>query len=168
VNEAGEQERLLNDIVAESAPGGLREALLERTLRQVKRRRHARQARRTVGVLVLVLGLGFLLWPRPQRGVVQPSVAKPYLLVRTQPLPRADIVQTVPLAAANQVASSPPVSVISTATVPRLAREIDDAALLSLAAPNPVVLVRLGPHSAELVFARTADADAAEQQTAPQ
>ena len=63
---------------------------------------------------------------------------------------------------------TPTVSVIATATAPHLAREIDDADLLSLAAPNPVVLVRLGPDSAELVFAHTPGQDAAEHSSEPQ
>jgi hypothetical protein len=78
------------------------------------------------------------------------------------------MVKTAPLDSASEIASTPTVSIISTATAPHLAREIDDAGLLSLAAPNPVVLVRLGPHSAELVFAHTPTQDAAEQETEPQ
>jgi predicted secreted protein len=100
--------------------------------------------------------------------LVQSSPPKPYLLVETQPLPEANIVKTIPLNSVSQINSGSKVSIIATATEPRLAREIDDADLLSLAAPNPVILVRLGPHSAELVFAHTTDADAPEHQTEPQ
>jgi hypothetical protein len=167
MNRGDRKEQLLNEVLAERMPASLREALLTQTLRHVRRRRHVRQVRRTVGAVVLLLGLGFLLWPRPQHPFVRSSSPKPYALVQTQPLPAAEIIKTVPLNTLNQIASSSTVAVISTATEPHLAREIDDADLLSLAAPNPVVLVRLGPHSAELVFAHT-DENTAGSQTEPQ
>jgi hypothetical protein len=121
-----------------------------------------------VGALVLLFGLAFLFWPRPHRSLVQSTPRKPYVLVETQPLPDANIVKTIPLDSASQITSNSNIIVIATATEPRLAREIDDADLLSLAAPNPVILVRLGPHSAELVFAHTTGADAPGHQTEPQ
>ena len=37
--------------------------------------------------------------------------------------------------------------------------EIEDAALLALAAPDSPVLVRLGPHAAELVLAQPLNAE---------
>lgn len=168
MNRRGDQEQLLNDVLAEAMPTGLREEVLDATLRQVRRRRHLRQARQTLGALALLLGIGFLLWPHSQGPSAMPDAQTPYVLVRTQPLPSAEIVKTVPLGQSSRIASNPTASIISTATAPRLAREIDDADLLSLAAPNPVVLVRLGPHSAELVFAHTTDAQTEEHQTGPQ
>lgn len=168
MNRPSEQEQFLNEVLAEGMPETLREDLFTQTLRHVRRRRQARQARRMVGALIVVLGLGFLVWPRPHQPSAHLSSPKPYLLVQTQPLPGADVVTTVPLRAASQVESIPTVSVIATATEPHVAREIDDADLLSLAAPNPVILVRLGPHSAELVFAHTAEENTAEHRTEPQ
>jgi len=137
-------------------------------LQHVRRRRHVRQMRRTVAALVILIGLGFLIWPRAHRPFVQASPPKPYVLVETQPLPEANIVKTTTLNSVSQINSGSTISVIATATEPRLAREIDDADLLSLAAPNPVILVRLGPHSAQLVFANTPDADTQEHQSEPQ
>jgi hypothetical protein len=166
MNRRSDEQQLLNEVLAESE--SRREQLLAQTLQHVRRRRHTRQARRTVGALVILLGLVFLFWPRPHPPLVQSSPPKPYLLVETQPLPEANIVKTIPLNSVSQINSGSKVSIIATATEPRLAREIDDADLLSLAAPNPVILVRLGPHSAELVFAHTTDADAPEHQTEPQ
>lgn len=168
MNRRSNEQQLLDEVLAESLPETRREQLLEQTLRHVRRRRHTRQTGRTVGTLVLLLALGFLIWPRPHHPVVQSSPPKPYLLVETQPLQEANVVKTIPLASVSQIRSGPTVSVIATATEPRFAREIDDADLLSLAAPNPVILVRLGPHSAELVFAHPTDADAPKNQSQPQ
>lgn len=168
MNRTADQEQLLKDVLVETMPASLREDLLAQTLRQVRRRRHTRQVRRMAGALAILVGLGFILWPRPPHTLVQRTPVKSYVLVRTQPLPSGEIVKTVSLAEARHIISSPAVGVISTATAPRVVREIDDADLLSLAAPNPVVLVRLGPHSAQLVFAPTTDVDAAEHQTEQQ
>jgi hypothetical protein len=168
MNRHSEEQQLLNEVLAESLPDNRREQLLEQTLRQIRSQRHWRQTRRTVGALAIVLGLGFLIWPRPHYPFVQASPPKPYVLVETQPLPEANIVKTIPLNSVSQISSDSNVIVIATATEPHLAREIDDAALLSLAAPNPVILVRQGPHSAELVFAHTTDAEAPEHQREPQ
>jgi hypothetical protein len=65
------------------------------------------------------------------------------------------LIETQPFAASGLVASAPSPSVarISTRPEDREYREIDDATLLALAGTNAAVLVRLGPHSAELVFA---------------
>lgn len=168
MNRRSEEQQLLNEILAECQPDNRREQLLAQTLRQVRSQRHRRQTRRTVGALVLLLGLGFLIWSRPHHSFVQSSPPKPFLLVETQPLAEANIIKTIPLSSLNQVHSGWNVTFIATATEPRLAREIDDADLLSLAAPNPVILVRLGPHSAELVFAHLTDTDAPEHQSEPQ
>ncbi len=61
---------------------------------------------------------------------------------------------TKPLAPSALVASAKSLNVatITTRLEARGYREIDDATLLALAG-NSAVLVRLGPHSAELVFA---------------
>ena len=168
MNRTDPKERLLNEVLAEGGVQTLRDELLAQTLRQVRRRRRARQVRRTVGALIVVLGLGFLVWPRPHQPLVQPRSPRPYVVVQTRPLSRAAVVTTVPPQAASQVESIPTTSIVATATTPRLAREIDDADLLSLAAPNPVVLVRVGPHSAELVFAHVPDADDAKHHAEPQ
>lgn len=168
MNKPSHEQQLLDEVLAESFPENRREQLLEQTFHHVRRRRHTRQTWRTVGALVVLLGLGFLIWPRPHHPVVQPSPPKPYMLVETQPLPASNIVRTIPLTSVSQIHSGPTVSVIATATEPRLAREIDDADLLSLAAPHPVILVRMGPHSAELVFAHPMDADTPEHQGEPQ
>ena len=152
-----ERDRLLSDILAE--PGGAgerRDAMLNRTLRHVKRRRTIRRVRRAGSVLLLLLSTVLLVWrvqlPQAPEAVLHQV---PYVLVRTAPLPRSALIETQPFAPTGLIASAPSLSAVSITTRPeeRGYREIDDAALLNLAGTNAAVLVRLGPHSAELVFA---------------
>ena len=151
-----DHDRLLGDILAE--PGGsgeLRDALLNRTLRQVKHRRTVRRVRRA-GSVLLVFSLALILWHVHLPQELKPSGHQiPYALVRTEPLPGSALVVTQPFAASGLVASGPSsnIATVSTALEERRYREIDDAALLALTGTNAAVLVRLGPHSAELVFA---------------
>ena len=152
-----DRDHLLSDILAERGEAGdLRDALLHRTLRLVKRRQTTRRVRRTGSVLLLLLPIALLVWRvhLPQAPVAV-NRQVPYVLVRTAPLPRSALIETQPLTASEFVASAPSLSVASIATrmEDRGYREIDDAALLDLAGTNAAVLVRLGPHSAELVFA---------------
>lgn len=152
-----EREHLLGDILAE--PGGsgeLRELLLDRTLRQVRRRRSVRRLRRAGSVLLVPLLLALLLWyvyPPPESKLSAHRV--PYTLVRTEPMPRSALVRTQPFPASGLVTSAPSadIATITTSRGKRGYRQIDDAVLLALAGTNAAVLVRLGPHSAELVFA---------------
>jgi hypothetical protein len=155
-----ERERLLGDILAEPGETGERRvALLNRTLRQVRRRQTVRRVHRAGTVLMLLPTLALLVslvWrvhlpPGPQTANRQ----APYVLVRTEPLPRAAVVRTEPLAPSGLVASAPSLNAAHITTRPeaRAYREIDDATLLALAGTNAAVLVRLGPHSAELLFA---------------
>ena len=152
-----DREHLLNEILAE--PGGsgeLRDALLNRTLRQMKHRRTVRRVRWAGSVLLVLPALALLLWRvhLPQRPTAaNPQV--PYVLVRTEPMPRSALVATQPFAPSGLVASAPSLNLATIATRPEAPgyREIDDATLLALAGTNAAVLVHLGPHSAQLVFA---------------
>ena len=152
-----DRDRLLGDILAE--PGGsgdLRDALLNRTLRQVKRQRTVRRARRAGSALLVLSMLARILWHvRLPQGPEPSGHQVPYALVRTEPLPGSALIATRPFAPSGLVASapSPNIATIATGLEERRYREIDDAALLALAGTNAAVLVRLGPHSAELVFA---------------
>ncbi len=152
MNDRRAQDDLLSDILAEPDPAGLREALLSQTLRLVKRRRLFRKARRAASVFAVLGGLVFILWRLVGPGSAHHTAQTPYILVRTQPLSERVLVATRPLARARLIVSSSTVASVSTKAEARAFQEIDDATLLSLAAPNAAVLVRLGPHSAELVF----------------
>ena len=152
-------ERLLSDVLSEGGSADFRESLLGQTLSLARRRRRFLQARRATAALAVAGALGLLLWhlSPPGRG---PSggPAKPYSLVRTQPLPKAAWVETKPFPADGLVASLATSHVFVTRGAGDLVREIDDDELLALV-PAPAALVRHGPHSAELVFVSTEDRD---------
>lgn len=153
---------LLDDVLAEAAPAGFREALLDETLRVVRRRRRIRHARNIGGVFVVLVLIGAFVFHRalksPSIAVapVPKTVEKSYTLVRTQPFSVGSIITTRPLASVSFETST--ASVIIVATAPGNFRPIDDQQLLTLVAAHPAVLVRTGPHSEQLVFANPEDA----------
>ena len=156
MNDSSEHEDLLLDVLAEENEAGFREALLGQTLKLVRRKRRFRTIRRASSGIAILAGLLILVWrfvPSPPIPPPQPS-AKPYALIRTQPLPPGAIVQTSALHLPYVVTSSHDVQIIATSSAAaHNFRELDDDQLLELAGPSPVILVRHGPHSAELVFA---------------
>jgi hypothetical protein len=160
MNHEPDSERLLNDVLAESAPPDFRKALLDQTLCLARRRRRWRQTRRAAALFV-ALGLFAVLVRQnlPPRQVMPmpPTKAevKSYQLVRTQPLTFVAIVATRSLPAGSFVASVATVEVVQ--TIPGNFRVLNDDALLALIEPRPAALVRVGPHSEELVFVNPAD-----------
>jgi len=152
MNNPSDNERLFADALADASPVDFRERLLGDTLRLARRRRHVRQARQAAIAVGIVAALTMWLWPRTNSPKQNPApVITSYRLIETQPLPASAIVTTQPFAS-SIVASTPPTSVITTAEARDGLRVLTDDELLSLA-PAPAVLVRLGPHSAELILA---------------
>jgi hypothetical protein len=160
MNDRKHNEHLLDDILAEEAPVGFREALLRDTLHLARRRRRFRQVRRATSALAVAAGLFFVVWHSvaPRRGPPEPPA--PYVLVRTHPLSPGVLLESQPLSPGSLVTSAATADVVTTAAAGYRPREIDDEELLALAAPNPVVLVRHGPHQAELVFADLPEGEA--------
>ncbi len=154
--DTGEKRSLLTEVVGEGLPVNFREALLEQTLHLARRRRRFRQARRATAFLAVLADLSVVVWrslpPRPAHPAVLPQH---FALVRTRPLPGTALIQSRPLSAAIVVRSVPASAIIATTTFKPVLREVSDDELLALAAPNPAVLVRRGPHLAELVFANS-------------
>jgi hypothetical protein len=162
MNRPTDNECLLDDVLSEAAPADFREALLGETLRLAGRRRRWRQTRRAAALLAALGLLAGLVWQnRLPISATMPPVAKAggrsYQLIRTEPLPVNAMVTTHPLAAGQLVASAVPVAVIETKTSRVGFRMIGDDELLTLITPRPAALVRLGPHSEQLVFANPDD-----------
>jgi hypothetical protein len=150
-----ENERLLNDLLAEGAPADFRQGLLGQTLNLARRRRRWRQTRRAATALAVLVGLAVLWWraaPRhesaPAPVAAQPGVVR----VQTSRLPARALTHTLPLPAELQVTSVATVPVVSTLPSSGRFQELSDNELLALVAPKPAALVWRGPHSAELVF----------------
>jgi hypothetical protein len=154
-------ERLLSDVLGEGAGDGFREALLRETLRQAGRRRRMRQGRRIGLALAAVMGLGVLAWWFFPAGGRSARLGRPYRIVRTAPLSPGAWVETKPLGAGRQVATAGTAVAVVTSQKSGLVRQLSDEDLLALALPRPAVLVRRGPHSAELVFTDVPDERAA-------
>jgi hypothetical protein len=150
MNDRRSHDRLLTDVLGEAGPAGLREALLTQTLRLASRRRVIRKTRRAGSAIALLVALGFVCWPW-----VPQSKSRAYVLVRTQPVADAVVVETRPLPPASVVSSGSNFAAVSTNLEPGGFQEINDAELLAFATPRPAVLVRLGPQVAELIFAPT-------------
>ncbi|HTR40796.1 MAG TPA: hypothetical protein VMH87_04210 [Pseudomonadales bacterium] len=153
---------LLDDVLAEAAPASFREALLDQTLRVVRRRRRLRHARNIVGVFVTLALLGLVLRPtsRPPSVAIDRPIPIPaeksYTLISTRPLPAGSIIATLSPNTVAFITSSPTVAVVETTS--GHFRVINDQQLLALVAAHPAVLVRTGPHSEQLVFANPNDA----------
>jgi hypothetical protein len=160
MNYEPDNEQLLADVLAEAAPTDFREALLGETLRLARQRRHWRQTRRTAALLVALGLFTFLVWQNfPPHLLAPMPMAKVkvqgYELVRTQPLSAGMIVVTEPLSADHLVASVTTTEIVQTAS--GNFHVINDDELLALVASRPAALVRLGPHSEQLVFVNPAD-----------
>jgi hypothetical protein len=159
VNNPEHTERLLADVLGEGFSAGFRDDLLSATLRRARRRRQWRQGRRVASAFAVLAVLALASWR-----TVSPSPgpadlpAKPYLLVRTQPLAASALLITQPLSPSRLVASAPTAEIVVTAVAGMKVRNLSDEELLALA-PQPAALVRFGPHSAELVFVSREDGE---------
>jgi hypothetical protein len=156
-----DNQELLDDVLATSTD--FREALLDTTLRQVRRRRRFRRARNGAGVIAVLALLIFLAWPKNAKQSpvaitppIKKAVEENYTLVSTQPLSPDNLVKTHSFGAPQIITSRATVEMVQTTTGNY--HLINDEELLALMATHPAVLVRTGPQSEELVFANPQDA----------
>jgi hypothetical protein len=146
---------LLSDVLAEDSNADFRQALLDHTLRIVRRNRRFRKVRQgayaslTVVALALI-SIHFFISKPPASKRLEPS----YALVMTQPLPASALLSTSPDHSVAAISTAPTVEWIATAESSPILHQLDDDELLALL-PSPALLVRRGPHIAELVFANT-------------
>jgi hypothetical protein len=155
------RQQLLADVLAESSPADLRAAMLAETLRIVRRRRRRQQVRQVGSALAVLLLAGWLMWPH-QPGKLSVSQPVPrqvslrsYQLVETRPLPAGAVVSTGNFSAIKTISTA--AAVTQVATTSGGFRYINDAQLLALLGNRPVILIRTGPNSEELVFADPED-----------
>jgi len=153
-------ERLLDDTLSEAASADFSQTVLERTLRQVRRRRFARQLRQTMLAVAVLAVLTFWLWPRERPAATQatkesapfPPALPAVTFVETLPLPPGMVVETRVGSVPMLAASSPIITLVETLPADELFRQLDDNQLLALVTGKPVALVRYGPHDAVLVL----------------
>ena len=152
-----EHSALLEDVLAEAAPTDFERALLDGTLRAVRRRRRMRRWNRgpaAAGVFALIAIVAWrVLWPAASVKTVRPTLR----IVSTQPLPASMIVETRPGSVAVVASSLKTFLLVETGSIKDPFQEINDEQLLTLAGGRPVALVRQGPHQAELLFLNPED-----------
>lgn len=144
---------LLSGVLAEDTRADFREALLDHTLRIVRRKRRFRKVRQGAYASLMVVALALISFhffiskpPAPKR--LEPS----YTLVLTQPLPASAVLSTSRDHSVAAISTLPTVEWIATGESSPILRQLNDDQLLALL-PSPALLVRRGPHNAELVFA---------------
>src|SRR5215831_11882594 len=154
------RDHLLRDVLGEESDPAFREELLRKTLGAARRKRHLRAIRRAAPALVVLVGM-VLIGARFFRTRPAPSgseiVMRPYTLVTSHALEASAIVKTRPFHAQNLVDTVPSSHILDTYAAHFAPREISDDDLLRFTGASPVILVRHGPDSAELVFARPED-----------
>ena len=152
-----DQQQLLDDVLAESAPPDFRAALLGETLRHVRRRRRWRQTRSAAGILLVAALAALFAWENQPRTIDAPRplakapILQSYQLVVTQPLPAGTVIATSEFSPVKLVSSTQAVTLIT--TTHDSFHPVDDEQLLALFGPRPPLLVRTGPDSEELLFA---------------
>ena len=156
MNKRTDNEELLEDVLADEAGCGVREASRENILRLARRRRRTRLIQRAgvVVALLLVSAMGVMRYLAPKSVMLEVAQAPPaipgFTLITSQPLTPAELVTSQPLSAEQIVTALPLPDIVQTAAGNY--REVGDDELLALAAPQIVALVRRGPHEAELLF----------------
>jgi hypothetical protein len=143
---------LWSDLLADA--DGFREATLHRTLNRARRRRVMRRVGQMTAV-ALAVGIGAWLW-RPQTPRVITRLPQPKItrleVVSSAPL-RMDMVVRSGQSTVRMVESSPlQIAVVETSRAGGLFRELSDDELLAVVPGKPAVLVRRGPHEAELLM----------------
>jgi hypothetical protein len=153
-----ETERLLDDVLAGAEQ--FRAELLERTLRQVRRRRRIRTVKRGLVGMALVALAAVWLWESWPTGRTAPKIAasRPvakraaYGMIESRPLEAGCVVQTKQGVTPIVSSSASSVAVAETEPGQHLYTEINDDQLLLLLAGRSAALVREGPGSAEVLI----------------
>jgi hypothetical protein len=159
MDELPNNERLLDDVLAEETDPVFREALLGQTLHLVRRKQRFRKIGRVASGVAVFAALLLMVWNFvPSRSNVPTSPVKTYTLVRTQALPPAAIVETKPFTDLTTTSTSVMEIILTSASAHEFG-VVNDDQLLELV-PASAILVRRGPHTAELVFANPADEQA--------
>ncbi len=150
-------ERLLADVLEEAAPPDFRADLLDRTLKQVRCRRHLRQWNQGLLAAAFIATLSLLVWKsRAPKETNQSAPAETLDIVTSQPLNPAMIVQSSPGLVKMISSSASALVVIETSPFGDGYRELNDEELLAFTVGKPSVLVRRGPHQAELLIVDSA------------
>jgi len=154
-----EQNSLLADVLSEAAPADFERALLDGTLRAVRRQRRLRRSSRGLAVAGVLAAISLAIWhallPTTPMNLARPALH----IVSSQPLPASMVIGTKPGGVAVVNSSVASVVVVETGSIKVPFNEINDEQLLALTRGRPATLLRQGPHQAELLFLNPEDAN---------
>ena len=145
-------ERLLDDVLGEAASPDFRAGLLDGTLKQARRRKQFRRWNR--GLLMAALVVAAWVWSRKPHTAVEVervTAQKPFEIIVSKPMNPAWIIVSSPGLVKEINSSNFRVGIIETDPTVRYFRELNDDQLMALTAGKPSMLVRQGPHEAELL-----------------
>ena len=148
---------LLDDVLAEAAPADFERALLDGTLRAVRRRRRMHHWNRGLAVVGVFAAIALVVWKALLPGTPVKLIRPALGMVSSRPLPPSMIITTRPGSVAVVASSPKTFMLVETGSIMDPFKEIDDEQLLALAAGHPAALVRQGPHQAELLFLNPED-----------
>jgi hypothetical protein len=140
-------EQLLDDLLEDAAPPEFRAALLDKTLRSARRRKLARRFNMALSATA-VAGICLLSFWKMRE---PPTLPDP-MVVNSQPLQPRQIVTTQLGSVEQFVSSAQTFAEVRTSGTSGPYQEIDDKQLMALLSGKSAVLVRQGPHQAELIF----------------
>ena len=145
---------LLEAVLDEDGVADRQHTSLAHTLAAVRRERTRRRGVRAGGALLALLfvfGLALLRTAPPRRLLI--TTARDSLhIIRSQPLPARQWVQTRADSVVTITSSPASVAIISTTDAPARLREIDDRQLLALFADRGAALIRPIGERARLIF----------------
>ena len=153
-------ERLLDDVLADTASADFSEAVLEQTLRQARRRQRVRRSQQTLLIVAVLAALTFWLRSREYSAPDQAAKeSRPVLravpainFVKTLPLPPGMVVKTRAGLVAMIPTSPSMIKLVGTLPANELFQQLNDDQLLALVEGQPIALVRYGPHDATVVM----------------
>lgn len=153
-----DNDELLKDILADTAPQSFRDDLFARTLQQAHRRRQLRRTRNALLAASAVIALIFFVRVLPTTKVAPTRIISNPLLIHSQPLAANMIVRSDSVVVTVD-SSRATVAMLKSGLAKDLFRIIDDDELFSLLEGRPAILVRRNSSETELVFANPADQD---------
>jgi hypothetical protein len=148
-----EHDRLLDDVLEELAPPDFRAQLLDCTLAQVRRKKQVRRRNRGLLAAACVACTSIFLFQGRAPVVTKHEPSSGTLvMISTRPFNASMIVESTSGSVAMITSAASRISMIETDPARREFRVLTDDELLALVPGRSAMLVRQGPHEAELLI----------------
>ena len=146
-------EPLLDDLLEDGAPPDFREAVMDKMLCRARRRRRTRHFKEAVATAALLGIVLMSVWKVRGPAALPLTAPTPDLfLVNSHPLQPGQIVSTQSSSIEQFTSSTATLAEVQTSSSSGLYQEINDKQLLALLSEKSAILVRHGPHQAEVIF----------------